>query len=1095
MAGGAVNDPNSLTVQQHALLTLRKLRARVKELEQSRCEPIAIIGMSCRFPGGPDPESFWRMLAEGRDGIGEIPPRWDLQRYFDPDPNAAGKTYCRHGAFLPEVDALDAGFFGISPREAASMDPQQRLLLEVSWEALESAGIAPARLLGSATGVFVGISFNDYFRLNGGDDPALIDPYSGTGNAFCVAANRLSYVFGLQGPSLAVDTACSSSLVALHLACQSLRWGESDLALAGGVNLILAPDTMIIFSRLRMLAPDGRCKTFDAAADGYARGEGCGVLVLKRLSDARRDGDRVLAVVLGSAVNQDGRSTGLTAPNELAQERLLRQAVEAAGVQPQDVGYVEAHGTGTALGDPIEVQALGTVLCVGRPKESPLVLGSVKTNIGHLEPAAGVAGIIKVVLSLTHEEIPPNLHFHDPSPLIPWDELPVTVPTERRPWPRGGPLRIAGVSSFGFGGTNCHVVLGEAPEPAPRPAAEWRRPLQLLPLAARSEAALARLADRWAERLADKTPEDFADLCHTAGAGRTHFAHRLAVVAADAEEAAEKLRHFTRGELAPGVHQGVQREVNGVKPVFLFTGQGAHYPGMGRRLYETQPTFRAALDRCAELLAPHLPRSLTEVLFGGGGELGETLYAQPALFALGWSLTELWRSWGVEPGLLIGHSVGEYVAACVAGVFDLTEGLALIAERGRLMQAMPAGRMVSLALAEAAVRERIDPRRLSIAAVNGPESVVVAGEPAALATLVGNLEREGVRTKWLAVSHAFHSPLIEPMLDEFERKAAAITPRAPSIGLITNLTGRPAAGRELDAVYWRRHARETVRFAESLETARRMGGEVWLELGPSPMLLGLAKRGDGGGEAFAATLREGRDDWEQILEGLARLYTAGVAIDWQGFDRGLALHLAAAPFYPWERSSHWKQSRWRREAAEPREIPAAPEPVAAQPPPQPEREPAGADGLVARLVAAHPAERREMLVGFLRAEIGGVLYLDGAREIGRRDRVIELGFDSLMAVELEERLTASLSLDRPLPATLVFDYPTIEAIAGYLGTEVLGLELAPADGRAVAHVADPAVAARAARAAQLEEMSEESLKALLLQRLEGGLEGRTSERV
>ncbi|HET8660024.1 MAG TPA: beta-ketoacyl synthase N-terminal-like domain-containing protein, partial [Micromonosporaceae bacterium] len=599
------------TQQQPALLrayvAIEELEAELDELRRAQTEPIAVIGAGCRFPGGGgDLASFWRVLRDGVDAVTEVPrERWDADAFFDPDPDAPGKMYTRHGNFVDGIDQFDPGFFGISPREAASLDPQQRLLLEVAWEALEHAGQVPDRLSGTATGVFIGIMTNDYLQLQtGAGDPSQLDLYAGTGNDLSFPAGRLSHLLGLQGPSMAVTTACSSSLVAVHLAARSLRAGECSLALVGGVNAMLAPDAFITLSKMRALAVDGRCKTFDAAADGYGRGEGCGVVVLKRLSDARRDGDRVLAVVLGSAVNHDGPSGGLTVPNGLAQQALLRSALADAGVEPAAVDYVEAHGTGTALGDPIEVRALAAVLGEQRSADRPVVVGSVKTNVGHLEAAAGVAGLVKVVLALGHELLPAHLHLRTPNPHIDWDRLPVTVPTAPVPWPRGDRPRVAGVSSFGMSGTNAHLVVAEPPAvDAPVPAVVGGvRAWQLLPLSARTAPALRALAQRYVSLLEQPDPPSLAAVCAAAGARRSHFAHRLAVVAQDATGAVERLRGWLDGAEHPLVRHGVAVAGRRPKVAWLFTGQGSQSVDMARTLYESEPVFTAALDRCAALL-------------------------------------------------------------------------------------------------------------------------------------------------------------------------------------------------------------------------------------------------------------------------------------------------------------------------------------------------------------------------------------------------------------------------------------------------------------------------------------------------------------
>ncbi|MCI0394193.1 MAG: AMP-binding protein, partial [Chloroflexi bacterium] len=875
-------------------------------------EPIAVIGLGCRFPGAPDPDAFWQLLHDGVDAIREVPPdRWDVDAFYAAKDGVRGKMNTRWGGFLDQIDHFDPRFFGIAPREASRMDPQQRLLLEVAWEALENAGLIPGDLAESATGVFVGISSYDYSRLQF-SDPGQIDAYAGTGNAHSIAANRLSYLLDLRGPSLAVDTACSSSLVAMHLAIQSLRNGESDLALAGGVNLLLAPELTITFSQARMMAADGRCKTFDARADGYVRGEGCGLVVLKRLSDALHDGDNVLAVLRGSAVNQDGRSNGLTAPNGPAQQAVIRQALADAEADPAAISYIEAHGTGTPLGDPIEIQSLRAVLEDGRPDGQSCLVGSVKTNVGHLEAAAGVAGLIKVVLALQHGEIPPHLHFRELNPYISLDGSPLAIATGRCAWPAGATPRLAGVSSFGFGGTNAHIVVSDFQPQAGggRPAPGLERPLHLLALSARSDQALQALARRYERYLAEANRPELAlaDVCFTANTGRTYFDHRLALAAGSAEALQERLAAFLAAP-RPGVTPKDRRVA------FLFTGQGSQYTGMSRRLYETQPTFRAALDRCAEILQPYLERPLLSALFEAGTtSLDQTIYTQPALFALEYALAELWRSWGVEPAVLMGHSVGEYVAACQAGVFSLEDGLKLIAARGRLMQTLPpGGEMAAVFAGQDQVAAAIVSYagQLSIAAVNGPENVVVAGEAAAVRAVLAGLAADGVEARPLTVSHAFHSPLMEPMLDEFEAVAREIAFRPPQRPLISNLTGRLwAAGETPDAAYWRAHVRQPVHFAAGMEALFAEGLAIFLEIGPQPHLLGLGRRCLPAGQAagtmlWLPSLREKQDDWAVLLESLAALYTAGVAVDWTGFDRDYIRRKVTLPTYPFERERYW----------------------------------------------------------------------------------------------------------------------------------------------------------------------------------------------
>ncbi len=607
-----------LSTLKQALLAVETMQKKLDAVKKSQHEPIAVIGMGCHFPGeANDPESFWQLMHDGVDAITEVPAdRWDINAYYDPDPEAPGKMSTRWGGFIQGIDQFDPQLFGISPREASSMDPQQRLLLETCWEALEDAGQAPNKLAGSRAGVFLGIVNSDYARLQMEDDGIFhIDQYFGSGVGHSVASGRISYILGLNGPSISIDTACSSSLVATHLAVQSLRSGECDLALVGGTNAILIPETTIALSKYHFMAPDGRCKSFDARADGFVRSEGCGVVILKRLSDAQARHDNILAVILGSAVNQDGASSGLTAPNGPAQEAVIREALADAELQPSAVGYVEAHGTGTTLGDPIEVQALAAVLGKGRAPDNPLPIGSVKTNIGHSESAAGIAGLIKLVLSIQHREIPPHLHFQVGNPLIDWDKLPVTIPTKLIPWTTSDRL-IGGVSSFGFSGTNAHVILAEPPaNTQPRNATPIERPMHLLTISGQTENALSDIAKRYISYFSSFPEVSLPDVAHTANTGRMHSRHRATVVACSAVEAREKLEAFVAGQETRGLRTGIIQTTDRPKIAFLFTGQGSQYLGMGRQLYETQPTFRRIMDQCDRLLRPDLELSLLDVIF------------------------------------------------------------------------------------------------------------------------------------------------------------------------------------------------------------------------------------------------------------------------------------------------------------------------------------------------------------------------------------------------------------------------------------------------------------------------------------------------
>lgn len=879
-------------------------------------QPIAIIGLSCRFPGAATPEAFWQLLCNGKDAITEIPrERWDTDALYDPNPSTPGKMYTRWGGFVDNVDQFDAHFFGISPREAGCMDPQQRLLLEVTWEALENAGLAPKRLAGSQTGVFIGISTDDYSRLQSRDH-TIIDSYTGTGTAYSIAANRLSFSFDFRGPSLAVDTACSSSLAAVHLACQSLWHGESSLALAGGVNLILSPELTIAFSQARMMAPDGRCKSFDARANGYVRSEGIGVIVLKLLSDALASGDAIYAVIRGTAVNQDGHSNGLTVPSQAAQEAVLRAACQRAGVAPGDIDYVEAHGTGTSLGDPIEAQALGTVLAIGRAPDRPCILGSAKTNIGHTEAAAGIASLIKVAFALKHRIIPPNLHFQHPNPHIPFAELPLRVPQTLTPWPdKAGPA-LAGVSSFSFGGTNAHVLLQEAPASTgtlPPALPQSTRPMHLLCLSAKSATALQELARRFVTYGADHPAASLADVCYTANVGRSHHAQRLAITADSMAQMQEKLTTFLADQKCAGLWSGQAPGNQRPKIGFLCTGQGSQYYGMGRQLYETQPRFRQTVQHCADILAPHLEQPLLSVLFPPVGEdspLHETAYTQPALFTLAYALGDLWQSWGIQPDVLLGHSVGEYVAACLAGAFSLEDGLRLIAERGRLMQALPKnGEMVVVLAEPERVAQILAPyaEHVALAAVNGPANTVISGAQAAVQAVLHALAAAGMRTQVLNVSHAFHSPLMEPMLAAFEQAAHQVSFQALRLPLVSNVTGQLLApGTRLDAPYWRHHVRQPVQFAAGMQTLVAQECTHFLELGPKPVLLSMGKRclpPETG--TWLPSLQDGMDDWACLLASLGTLYVHGAEVDWEGFEHPYPHRKLALPTYPFERKRYW----------------------------------------------------------------------------------------------------------------------------------------------------------------------------------------------
>ncbi|BBZ35830.1 type I polyketide synthase [Mycolicibacterium confluentis] len=881
-------------------------------------EPIAIVAVSCRFPGAPNPEAFWDVLSGGVDAIREVPEdRFDIDEFYDPDPEVPGKTYTRFGGFLEGIDGFDPEFFGISPREAVWIEPQQRLMLETVWEGIERAGYAPSALRGSRTGVFTGVAANEYAHLLSSESIDKIEPHFITGNALNAISGRVAFALGLEGPAVAVDTACSSALVAVHQACQALHSGDCDLAVAGGVNVLLSPVTMVAASRARMLSPVGRCKTFDASADGYVRSEGCGVLVLKRLSDAQRDGDRVCAVIPSSAVNQDGASSGLTVPNGGAQQRLIETVLSRAGLSGGDVDYLEAHGTGTPLGDPIEVQAAAAAYGTSRDADRPLLMGSVKTNIGHLESASGAAGLIKVVLSLQHGLLPQSLHFETPSPHIPWDSLSVRVVAEATPWEANGRPRRAGVSSFGFTGTNAHVLVEEPPVPESVPDEEPTgvdRPVDVLALSARSPEALVALAQRYDAWLRAHPDADIAEVCLTAGAGRSHFEHRGALVVDSVESARTGLADLAEGRTRPGVLRGEQ--VHRPTTAWLFTGQGSQYPGMARELFATEPVFADTVTQCADAVADIVARPLLEVLFSDDREVGEMLrhtsFAQPALFAVEMGLARLWQSWGIEPDVVLGHSVGQYAAACVAGVFSLEDGARLMAERGRMFGSLPDGGRMMAVFADAKHVEQVAGGfpRVSVAAYNGPNTVL-SGPGDDLEQIFECFGEQAVRCTWLETSHAFHSALLDPVLDEFESRAAQLEYAAPTLPLVCNRTGAVlTAQTPLDANYWRRHSRQPVQFAESVRTAAALGCSILMEIGPQPVLTGAAVQvwpEHLAPPRAVVSLRKGVGDRRQIADAIAAAYVGGHRPDFTALHRQSRRTLEL-PTYPFQRRSFWPKT-------------------------------------------------------------------------------------------------------------------------------------------------------------------------------------------
>ena len=1064
-------------------------------------EPIAIIGISCRFPGAENLESFWELLSSGKEAISEVTPeRWDIDSY----------PY-RWGGFIKNVDRFDSHFFGIAPREAERIDPQHRLLLEVAWEALENAFIIPGKLSGSQTGVFIGLSNIDYHRLlyqNSFKSSA----YDGIGTAASIAANRLSYSLNLQGPSMVVDTACSSSLVAVHLASQSLQTKESNICLAGGVNLILSPEITATFSMADMMAADGRCKSFDASADGYVRGEGCGVIVLKRLSDAIADGNNILAVIKGSAVNQDGLSNGITAPNGPAQQAVISQALAKADIEPHRISYVEAHGTGTSLGDPIEVKSIKKVLMSERSNDKTCWMGSVKTNIGHLEAAGGIAGLIKVVLSLQHQKIPPHLHLKKLNPLISLAGTPFAIPTKLQPWLVDTESRFAGVSSFGFGGTNAHVVLAEAPYEIRSQKSEVRsdiygvtplekedgleRPVHLLTLSGKNEGALRELAQCYIEKLEFASQLSLSDICFTANTARSHFSHRLAIVALSIGQLSDRLKIFIDGEKDIVIGKVRKRKKN--KIAFLFTGQGSQYVNMGRELYENSSVFRETINKCDEILSTFRTTSLKEILYPAENInafnlsiLNQTAYTQPALFAIEYALAQLWQSWGIKPDIVMGHSVGEYVAATVAGIFSLEDGLKLIAERGRLMQELPAGgEMFAVMASESKVKTFIAPYpEIAIAAINGPESIVISGESAAMKTIVSSFSVVGIKAKQLEVSHAFHSPLMEPMLANFEAVAAQLTYNQSKIPVISNLTGTIADQSIASAQYWINHVRQPVRFVQGMETLHKQGAEIFLEIGPKPILLGMGRRclpedvgvwlpslrpkkvplpspSENGMPEDVALLR---DEWQQMLSSLGELYLRGAKVDWMGVDKDYKRQKVALPNYPFQRKRYWMETaivdsshhtqsqqfstgyksyiqglinylqttekfsdselqlfNKVQNVLENNYVTKIEE-----------LETSTTDSEFIQILEKAPQkERQTLLINHLQKQIAIVLGLPPSELPDPEIGFFEMGMDSLMAIEFKKGLEKTLLIS--LSETLAFNYPNISALSSYIVEDVLG---------------------------------------------------------
>ncbi|TCO60797.1 acyl transferase domain-containing protein [Actinocrispum wychmicini] len=887
---------------------LHDTRQKLAEVEAAAGEPIAIVSMSCRYPGNVrTPDDLWRLVADGVDAVSPFPENrnWDTATLYDADPDKPGTCYTREGGFLYDGDQFDPAFFGISPREAQALDPQQRLLLETCWEAVERAGIVPATLRGSATGVFAGVMYDDYAARLYPSPPDGFEGYLGNGSASSVASGRVAYTLGLEGPAITVDTACSSSLVALHLASQSLRTGECTLALAGGVTFMATSGVFVEFARQRGLAPDGRCKSFAAAANGTGWAEGAGIVLLERLSDAQKAGHPVLAVIRGSAVNQDGASNGLTAPNGPSQQRLIKQALAAARLTADEVDAIEAHGTGTVLGDPIEAQALIATYGHNRTGE-PAWLGSVKSNLGHTQAAAGVAGVIKMVQAIRHSHLPATLHIDEPSPHIDWSAGAVSLLAEPVPWPETGRPRRAAVSAFGISGTNAHMILEQAPEHA---AVEQEASNRVLPLlvSAKDASALraqaSALGTWWRDR-PDVSPDEVA---RSLAVERTHFEHRAAVIADNPDAFLHGLDALARDE--PDATVVTERKTGG-KLAFLFSGQGSQRPGMGQDLYAAFPAYAEAFDDVCRRFEPLLERPLQDLVFTAKGSeeaalLDRTDYTQAALFAVETALFRLVEEWGVRPDFVAGHSIGEVTAAHVAGVLKLDDACVLVAARGRLMGSVAApGAMFSVRASEDEVRASLAgyQDRVAVAAVNSPQMTVISGDEDVVSEIAAGWKARGHRTRRLPVSHAFHSPHMAPILDEFRNTARTLSFSPPSIPIVSTLTGRLAGERLREPDYWAEQIRQPVRFADAIRTLRDQQVVRFLELGPDAVLSALTQECIQDATVIPL-LHARRPERMTATTGIARLHASGHPVDWiRWFDRGQSVEL---PTYAFQRQRFW----------------------------------------------------------------------------------------------------------------------------------------------------------------------------------------------
>ncbi|MGQ4478332.1 type I polyketide synthase [Streptomyces sp. SAS_276] len=1015
---------------ERALRTLLEERDRLRHeneaLRTGRGEPIAVIGMACRYPGGvSSPEHLWDTVRDGLDLVGEFPADRGWRDVYDPDPDTVGGSYVRHGGFLTDAADFDADFFGISPRAALAIDPQQRLLLQTSWEAFERAGIVPADVRGTDIGVFTGASSSEYGArfLEGSKDE--LEGYLLQGSALSVASGRVAYELGLTGPALTVDTACSSSLVALHLAVRSLRSGECALALAGGASVMSTPAIFVEFSRQRGLSPDGRCKSFAEGADGTGWAEGVGVLLLERLSDARRNGHPVLAVVRGSAVNQDGASNGLTAPNGLAQEKVIRRALANAGVAPADIDMLEAHGTGTELGDPIEAGALLATYGQDRAEGRPLWLGSMKSNIGHAQAAAGVAGVIKAVMALRHGFLPKTLHAATPSRHVAWSSGAVELLTEGRDWPRTDGPRRAGVSSFGVSGTNAHVILEQEPPADELPPGQGVLG-GLVPwvVSGRSAAALDRQARALRDFAAADDTLDVSDVGWSLVSGRQRFEHRAVVLGRGRDELLSGLTAVAERVDATGTIRGAAGQLGGT--VFMFPGQGSQWAGMGRQLYDAFPAFARTMEDCATALSEWVDWSLLDVLRGveGAPGLDQVDVVQPALFSVMVSMAELWRSWGVKPGAVVGHSQGEIAAAHVCGALSLRDAAKIVALRSKaLVGLIGRGGMASVAETPELVAARLTPwdHRLSIAVVNGPRSVVVSGEPDALDEFVEKMKAEGAQARRISVDYASHSHQVTQVRDQVIGSLSDIRPKTSALPFYSTLRGEKIDTAELGAEYWYTNLREKVLFATSVRQLADDGFRVFIEMSPHPVLAVPVEETVGGMDdvVVLSSSRRGQGEVEAVLGSLAHLHVRGGSVDWDalfGTRRRVDL-----PTYAFQRQRYWLNSSHTT---------AAPEVSPTEP---------GADDdqhlSLSDLLSSRPdADAEALVLDHVLQKVAAVLGRPAGEPLDPDLEFKEVGFDSLLSMELSKRLAASTGLE--LRANLILRHPSPRRVAGHIASSM-----------------------------------------------------------